>query len=400
MLGRQRSRIDRIRERVEPTGAPASASLAEAIARLSFVVERNLRAVADERAEIDRLRSAFGQIPQGVVLADADGEVAYRNRAAGGFVDARHGEALVSAAIDELIGGAVGGRAERRTIDLFGPPRRAIQLRSGPLRADERPDAPIVGAFVLVEDITERQRLEAVRRDFVANISHELKTPVGALGVLAESLAGETDPAVVERMAVRMQREAFRLANTIDDLLQLSRIEADQLPEPERVDVAATVADAIDRTQAAATLRGVDLRAEVPAGIEVLGDRRQLASALANLLDNAVKYSEADAGSSVLAAAAADGGWVSITVADCGMGIPGRDLERIFERFYRVDQARSRETGGTGLGLAIVRHVVQNHQGEVSVTSREGEGTTFTLRFPEAPPAEPNRADPIREVQP
>ena len=235
--------------------------------------------------------------------------------------------------------------------------------------------------LVVIDDVTDRRRLEAVRRDFVANISHELKTPVGALSLLAETLLAEDDPAVARRLAERMLTEAFRVGRTIDDLLALSQIEADEAGHPRR--------------GAGAPLRRRGRRAGAPgrraaghhhrggraaARLAVVGDRRQLVSATYNLLENAVKYS--DPGSVVEVRARTDGRWIDLSVADHGIGIPRRDLERVFERFYRVDRARSRETGGTGLGLAIVRHVASNHAGEVRVESLEGEGSTFTLRLP------------------
>ena len=245
------------------------------------------------------------------------------------------------------------------------------------------------GAFLVIEDISERQRLDSVRRDFVANISHELKTPVGALGLLAETLLDEDDPEVSRRLIERMQREAFRVARTIDDLLQLSQIEASEPPEREVVGVDLLIDDAVDRTRAAADMRSVDLVVtDAPADLAVVGDRRQLVSAIANLCDNAVKYS--DPHSKVELRARRAGPWVEIDVIDQGIGIPARDQERVFERFYRVDRARSRDTGGTGLGLAIVRHVVQNHDGEISVSSREGDGSTFTLRLPAGPADAPH----------
>ncbi len=393
-LGRHRSRLDQIRARFDRRPGRDSSSLVEAEARLTLAVDRFLTAHAEEREATDRLTHAFDLIPQGLVLADVEGTVVFRNRAASGFVDARHSEALVESAIAELIARAVTGVAENRTLDLFGPPRRAIQLRAGPLRG-EPADQPVLGAFVLVEDVSHRQRLEAVRRDFVANISHELKTPIGAIGVLAENLVDETDPAEVRRLSDRMQREAFRLAHTIDDLLALSRIEVDTLPEPEPVDVASAIAEAVERTRPAAQLAQVRITGtDVAAGLVIDGDRRQLVSALVNVLDNAVKYSEAS--SEVVVSAARSDDHVAISVADHGIGIPTRDLERVFERFYRVDRARSRETGGTGLGLAIVRHVVNNHDGEIEVSSEEGVGTTFVLRFPApTPPA----GDPARPAQ-
>jgi len=218
----------------------------------------------------------------------------------------------------------------------------------------------------------------------VSNISHELKTPVGALGLLAETLAVEEDPAVVRRLAQRMQDEAFRVAHTIDDLLELSRIEAAEPPSHEPVPVMVVLAEAADRMRPAAEVRDIPIEVEEPSSrVTVVGDRRQLVSAVVNLLDNAVKFS--DAGEPIEVRARTDGTTVAIEVADHGIGIPASDVGRVFERFYRVDRARSRDTGGTGLGLAIVRHVMQNHDGEVEVHTNEGEGSTFVLRLPAGP---------------
>jgi two-component system sensor histidine kinase SenX3 len=385
VLGRgeaRRARLDRLRARFERTPAAAT-SVDDALDRLEGAVDRHFAKQAATRVTADRLVGALDVIPQGIVLADAEGRIVFRNRTAARYLAARHGDALVGSAIGELLAEAAAGSPAARTVEIFGPPKRVVSLRSVPLQALDDAEGS-GGAFLVIEDVSERQRLEAVRRDFVANISHELRTPVGALGLLAETLAGEDDPEVARRLARRMQREAFRVARTIDDLLQLSQIESGELPEPEQVPVAALVAEAVDRTRPAAELAQVDLLVEeVPRGLTVSGDRRQLVSALANLCDNAVKYSEA--GGEVRVTALVDGPWVELRVADRGIGIPARDLERVFERFYRVDRARSRDTGGTGLGLAIVRHVAQNHEGEVTVTSREGEGSTFALRLPAHP---------------
>jgi two-component system sensor histidine kinase SenX3 len=376
-----RRRLDDLRQRFDGTTGPSSSSVDDAVDRLVRAAHRHLDGEAKVSATAERLVSALDVIPQGIVLADAEGNVAFRNRSASGFFAARHSEALVESAITDLIAAAVGGEDTTRTLDLFGPPRRALQLRAIPLEGSE---GEVAGVFLVVEDVSERQRLDAVRRDFVANISHELKTPVGALGVLAETLAGETDVEVVQRLAGRMQREAFRVARTIDDLLQLSQIEASELPSREPVPVHLVIAEAVDRTRPAAELSSVRLVVREPSRrVTVVGDRRQLVSAIANLFDNAVKYSEP--GAEVTVRTHSDGVWVHVAIEDQGIGIPARDLERIFERFYRVDRARSRDTGGTGLGLAIVRHVVQNHEGEVTVTSREGEGSTFTLQLPAGP---------------
>lgn len=353
--------------------------LTEATSVVERVVDRALVAGGDQSAAEARLTAALRMLPQGIVLFEPDGSILFRNKVAKSYLSARHGDTLIEEAIYQVAETviATGGPVPDRSVDLFGPPRRTVVIRG--FAVDAADDPP--GALVVVEDVTERRRLESVRRDFVANISHELKTPVGALGLLAETLAAEDDPAVTRRLAERILAEAFRVGRTIEDLLELSRLE---LAEPElhdRVLVGDVVSEAVDRVRGAADHRGIAIEVEaVSDRLGVLGDRRQLVSAVYNLLENAVKYS--DRGSRVEVRTRTDGHVVDVSVQDHGIGIPRRDLERVFERFYRVDRARSRETGGTGLGLAIVRHVVQNHHGEILVDSEEGQGSTFTLRFP------------------
>jgi two-component system sensor histidine kinase SenX3 len=237
--------------------------------------------------------------------------------------------------------------------------------------------------LLLVEDQTERRRVEEVRRDFVANTSHELKTPVGALALLAETVEDAADdPEAVRRFAGRMRQEANRLTNLVQDMITLSRIQAaEPIPDPAAVDLDAVVAEALDRGRMKATARGIELASTGTRRLTVLGDEELLITALRNLLDNAVAYSPDKTRVSV--STHLDGpDIVALSVSDQGIGIPERDLERIFERFYRVDPARSRVTGGTGLGLAIVKHVTAAHGGKVTVTSKEGQGSTFTLRLP------------------
>jgi two-component system sensor histidine kinase SenX3 len=336
------------------------------------------------------LAQALSAVPEGVVVCDADGEICHRNEAAQVFAGARHGEALAELAVTELLAAALRRGPAEQNLELYGPPRRALLIRALPLAVTPAGSAPF-GAVAIIEDVSERRRLEAVRRDFVANVSHELKSPVGALGILAETMQGEDDPAVSRRLAERMQMEAFRVARIIDDLLDLSRIESEEAPVREPVPVHLVVAEAVERIRPVAEHRGISIDvSEAPRRLSVVGDRRQLVSALHNLLENATKYSD-DASTievrvrSVAERAPTDGTWIEISIRDYGIGIPSRDLERIFERFYRVDRARARDTGGTGLGLAIVRHVATNHRGEVRVASREGEGSTFTLRLPAGP---------------
>lgn len=358
----------------EPGGLDA------ALDGLDRSVERSLTARDQVVLTENRLSWALGAIGHGVVIFDEQREVVYRNDPAAAFLAARHSDVLVEEAITTLADSALQGRVAERELELFGPPRRVLSVRAVPLDDPTQPS----GVMVVVEDMSERRRLENVRRDFVANISHELKTPVGALALLAETLLDEDDPSVTRRLAARLAGEAFRVGRTIDDLLELSRLEAAAEPPGDDVPVAAFVAEAVDRVRPAAEQRHIALEVEdVPALLAVVGDRRQLVSAVANLVDNAVKYSEQ--GNTVQVRARTHRGRVDVVVEDHGIGIPRRDLERIFERFYRVDRARARDTGGTGLGLAIVRHVASNHRGEVRVDSREGEGSTFTLRLPSGP---------------
>lgn len=252
--------------------------------------------------------------------------------------------------------------------------------------------------LLLVEDLTEARRIEAVRRDFVANVSHELKTPVGALSLLSEAVMDASDdPEAVERFAGRMQIEATRLTNLVQELIDLSRVQNDDpLEDAEPVRVDELVAEAIDRSRHQASHKQITMAAGGTADLQIWGNRGQLAAALGNLVENAVNYSPARTrvgiaarrvnapGGGGTSQAFGTGGLIEVAVTDQGIGISDKDKERIFERFYRVDPARSRATGGTGLGLAIVKHVAASHGGEVTVWSSEGQGSTFTLRLPEA----------------
>ncbi|MGW2087977.1 sensor histidine kinase [Streptomyces sp. NPDC001880] len=242
--------------------------------------------------------------------------------------------------------------------------------------------------LLLVEDLTEARRIEAVRRDFVANVSHELKTPVGALSLLSEAVMDASDdPEAVERFAGRMQVEATRLTNLVQEIIDLSRVQNDDpLEDAEPVRVDELVAEAIDRCRQQAGSKQITMAAGGTAELRIWGNRGQLAAALGNLVENAVNYSPARTRVGIAARrlSVPGGDQIEIAVTDQGIGISEKDRERVFERFYRVDPARSRATGGTGLGLAIVKHVAASHGGEVTVWSSEGQGSTFTLRLPEA----------------
>jgi two-component system sensor histidine kinase SenX3 len=323
------------------------------------------------------LLAALDEATDAIVVIDRIGREIVRNAPARRFGGARHGEVLAQDAVDELLRAALDGVTSQRELQLYGPPRQVLQLRSFPLRRD----GEVVGAVAFTRDVSEARRVESVRRDFVANVSHELKTPIGALGLLAETMAATDDPKVVQQLADRVVREADRLSRIVDDLLDLSTIEAQEAPSRAPIPVRLLVLETVDLVQAVADLAQVPIRIRPdPTEIEIACDRRQMRSALMNLLDNAIKYS--GPGQPVEVGACVVEDRVELVVRDHGIGIPRRDLERIFERFYRVDRARSRETGGTGLGLAIVRHVVQAHGGEVTVTSSEGEGSTFTIQIP------------------
>jgi two-component system sensor histidine kinase SenX3 len=323
----------------------------------------------------------FGDVleghPSGVVIGRADGTVEYRNAAAKRLAGTHSGVLLDEAIERNLTGVRLSGT---ETLEFYGPPKLVFELSARAVPDERR--------VVFVEDVSERHRIEHVRTDFVANVSHELKTPIGALSVLAETLIDEDQPATIRRVVERMLAETDRAIRTIDDLMELSRIEAGGEPNLDPVRLGDVISGAVDRvTELAAsleiaisTLDGLDETGQRTDSAIVRGDRRQLTSAVGNLVENAVKYSEP--GSSVQIRVRRNEPWIEISVSDQGVGIPQRDLDRVFERFYRVDRARSRTTGGTGLGLAIVRHVASNHDGEVVVSSTEGEGSTFVLRLP------------------
>ena len=319
------------------------------------------------------IRDAVNSLSVGVVVVGTDGKVIFRNKLAESVTGVIHSDVLVEEVVEQHLSVALRGETKRQVLDLFGPPRKVFAVSATPLA--------IGGAVAMTEDITERYLVDAVRTDFVANISHELKTPVGALAVLAEALSQEDDLEIIHRLSEKMVDEAIRVGRTIDDLLELSRIEFGGEAVKDEVDAAVILTESISRAAPLASLHSIKIAmAELSTPLKVVGDRRQLVSAIGNLVENAVKYSES--GSSVEVSARPDGDSVEFAVTDFGLGIPARDLDRVFERFYRVDRARSRDTGGTGLGLAIVRHVANNHGGDVSVTSIEGEGSTFSLKIP------------------
>jgi len=321
-----------------------------------------VESVVDERTVV----AVLNELPVGVVVALPDGRV-LRNRRASAMTGVRHVDMLVWRAAQEQL---VAGDAER-ALEVAGPPPRHFVIRSSRIGAS--------GGVARIEDVTDRMRIDAVRTDFVANLSHELKTPIGGVAALSDALVGEDDPGTVRRLAGRIVAEAHRMATIVDDLLDLSRIEFGT-GDMEPLDVAEIVRTAVGQQQHTAQHSGVSVSIEGASGCTVVGDRSQLISAVSNLVENAVKYS--NRGGDVNVSCRSVEGRVEIVVADHGIGIAAADHERIFERFYRVDKGRSRATGGTGLGLSIVRHVVDNHGGTVALRSEEGRGSTFTVSLP------------------
>jgi two-component system sensor histidine kinase SenX3 len=319
------------------------------------------------------------------VVLDADGGLIKTSPAAHAFGLVR-GRELVHAELRAMaVEAASLGLVRERELELprgpFGRGRLVVFARVAPLGRGL--------TLVLVEDRTEARRVEEIRRDFVANVSHELKTPIGALSLLAEAVTDAADdPDAVRHFANRMQRESMRLSKLVQEIIDLSRLQvADALHPPEPVGIDEVVSDAVDRVRLAAGVKGIEVVIGGDQGAVVYGDHALLVTAVRNLVDNAISYSAENTRVGVGVRRAA--GVVEVVVSDQGLGIAAAEQDRIFERFYRIDPARSRATGGTGLGLSIVKHVAANHGGEVTLWSLPGQGSTFTLRLPETlqPPA-------------
>ena len=320
-----------------------------------------------------QMRTAMNALPMGVVIASSDGSNTWVNRAvyemfSAGSVD----QALFTERVKQLLRDAIHGHMIKTLIEFGDPVLRTLEIETISLIDG--------GAAAIVEDITSRLMIDRVRTDFVANISHELRTPIGAISLVAENLIATTEGTESARFAQIILDEVTRLNNTVSDLLELARIEFDGLLKRERVEIPNVIEAALGRLRSVALTRSVMLVVEGNPNVVVAGDRAQLLSALVNLIDNAIKFSPQ--GSIVKINSSVEGGQVFLSVADNGPGIPLEHQSRVFERFYRVDDARSRETGGTGLGLAIVRHIALLHNGDVTVKSTEGTGSIFTLNLP------------------
>jgi two-component system sensor histidine kinase SenX3 len=358
-------------------------------------------------------RKSLDSLRVGVVVLDAEDEPVLVNPAARAMGLLRSGGApgtIAAHPILRTLAGQVRRTGVRREVELDLPRGRAGGAQA-PLGLHLRAVA-LNSTHVAVEaaDVTESHRLARVRRDFVANVSHELKTPIGALQLLAEALLDATelpeaeladrseDLIAARRFAERIHHESARMGRLVNELLELTRLQgAEPLPTPEPIALDWVIAEVIDRTRTTSSAKKIEVVYTGPKGATVYGSDSQVATAVTNLVENAIAYSGED--TKVALAMRQDDDWIEIDVTDQGIGIAPHDVDRIFERFYRADQARSRSTGGTGLGLAIVKHIATNHGGRVEVSSTLGGGSTFTLRLPARPPETPMPSPAAIEIE-
>jgi two-component system phosphate regulon sensor histidine kinase PhoR len=361
-----------IRER---RSADRSRRASELLGRSADELQQRLSALDQDRTTMQNVLSSM---EEGVVLVGPTGRVRLSNPAADRLLGTRHHtmSGLLPMAFQEAATKAAAGEAAVAVEVETGSPSRWARATALPVGGDG-------SVLLVVRDVTEAKRLESVRRDFVANASHELKTPAASIQAAGETIrsAARDDPSVIPRFAEQLEREAFRLSRIVSDLLDLSRLETGAELD-EEVGLDQVVKEERDRYEEAAREGGLTLSIRLGPVAPVRGSVRDLSLLVRNLVDNAIRYTKP--GGRVDVTLSGQGDEVVLSVADTGVGIPTRELPRIFERFYRVDRARSRETGGTGLGLSIVKHVIENHGGTVSVTSELGRGTCFEVRLPSA----------------
>ena len=362
----------------------------------SETVEVALRGLAKAIDEIEEQRitadafrqqliAALDSLNYGIAIYGQDDQLIHTNPYASSFLSGVHSGALIADAIDELFQTRDGQEVIDQELDVFDNSHPSsvthsrkktfyIILRELSIEGNQ------IGSVVTIEDISEQERLESVRRDFISNISHELKTPIGAIALLTETLLGEPDTDLVQKFAPNILQETERLSETIDDLLSLSRIEHGSTDSFNQIDILKCAEQAIDRVNIFAKQNEVTvLTSFPPAPVHLFGDELQLISAFYNILENSVKYKRINQGNVHLTVQQFDD-FIEVEISDNGIGIPTKDLDRIFERFYCVD--RSHSGSGVGLGLAIVRHVIVNHEGVIRIESTEGVGTTFFIQFP------------------
>ncbi len=345
--------------------------------------------IEEQRIKADAFRqqlvTALDSLNYGIAIYGQDDQLIHTNPYASSFLSGVHSGALIADAIDELFQTRDGQEVIDQELDVFdnSHPSSVTQSRKKTFYIILRElsiEGNQIGSVVTIEDISEQERLESVRRDFISNISHELKTPIGAIALLTETLLGEPDTDLVQKFAPNILQETERLSETIDDLLSLSRIEHGSTDSFNQIDLLKCIEQAIDRVNTFAKQNEVTvLTSFPPAPVHLFGDELQLTSAFYNILENSVKYKRINQGNVHLTVQQLDD-FIEVEISDNGIGIPTKDLDRVFERFYCVD--RSHSGSGVGLGLAIVRHVIVNHEGVIRIESTEGVGTTFFIQFP------------------
>ena len=349
---------------VEATGPPESRRLAKAVNEMAAELAQHVEEVRSETNLRDQI---LGAMAEGVLLID-NGTVVYANAAASELLGARRGQPA-----PPQLHGLDGRDPSSLELTIHHPVSRVIRATVAPLR-----DARIL---IVAQDVTDAQRIDEIRRDFVANASHEMKTPVAGILAAAETLedAIRDDPGEAQRFAGNLAKEARRLSNLIQDLLDLARL--DHAPAERRTaQMSELVRRVIDEARNGANSKRLTVSSDIVEHIQVPGRPGDLELLTRNLLDNAIRYTPE--GGSVSIHLSRENGNAVLSIRDSGIGIPAKDLPRIFERFYRVDRARARETGGTGLGLSIVRHIAESHGGSVTADSELGRGSTFTVSLP------------------
>ncbi len=361
--------------------------LARSMNALSARVKQDLMELSSEKG---KLETVLTSISTGILVTDTENRILLMNPAAEAILgiraDAAMGARIIevfpSHEVDLAFARAAKGAKVDEQHTLVYPVKLTLRVEVTPVRGPAGEPIATVGA---VEDVTGAKRLERIRKDFVANVSHELRTPVATIKAIVQALLGgaSEEPATAERFLGSLDQEVSRLAQLIEDLLALSRLESEETSvRLEPVSVSTLLEDAVERKSHLAADYRVTLKTQLDYTGDLRADRRLLETVLSNLLDNAIKYNRREGTVTASSALSADGSAVEISVADTGIGIPEEDLPRVFERFYRVDKARSRDTGGTGLGLSIVKHIAEVHGGSVTVESEEGTGTRFVLRLP------------------
>ncbi|MBT9170246.1 MAG: Sensor histidine kinase ResE [Actinobacteria bacterium] len=375
-----------LEQRVHLTPRSELGKLAADINHMVEYVRDQLRELSGKKTPMEIVLS---NMADGVLVTDAQTRIIMCNPAAEkifGFeasrvMGRRTIEVFPSYRVEELVSKALGGEEAFSEVEIYDPRRRILKMKVSPLRAERN---EMMGVVLVVDDVTKVRQLEKARREFTANVSHELRTPISAIQALAEALleGASHDPHLSTRFAESIYQETRQLANLVEDILYLSRLESEEIPlHKNPVSPGVMAEKAVDRFRAQAKEKRIELKVKIPPNISPIAVNEQyMIISLSNLLDNAIKYTPAGGTVSVILEEGEEE--ISFRVSDTGAGIPTRELPRIFERFYRVDKARSHESGSTGLGLSIAKHVVEKHGGRIEVKSFLGKGSTFTIHLP------------------